>query len=76
MAVIGKAKAVAQIGRLKFGGFLAWLVWGGIHIAFLIGFRNRLQVLVQLVLELAAECARRPADHRRCASRHPQPPIG
>ena len=45
MAVIGKAKAVAQIGRFKFGGFLAWLVWGGIHIAFLIGFRNRLQVL-------------------------------
>ncbi len=45
MAVIGKASAVAQIGRLHFGGFLAWLVWGGIHIAFLIGFRNRLQVL-------------------------------
>jgi NADH:ubiquinone reductase (H+-translocating) len=46
MAVIGKAKAVAEIGRLKLGGFLAWLLWGGIHIAFLIGFRNRLQVLL------------------------------
>jgi NADH:quinone reductase (non-electrogenic) len=46
MAVIGKARAVAQIGRFKFGGFLAWLVWGGIHIAFLIGFRNRMQVLL------------------------------
>jgi NADH dehydrogenase len=45
MAVIGKAKAVAVIGRLKFGGFPAWLVWGGVHIAFLIGFRNRLLVL-------------------------------
>jgi NADH:ubiquinone reductase (H+-translocating) len=45
MAVIGKAKAVAQIGRFHFGGFLAWLAWGAIHIAFLIGFRNRLQVL-------------------------------
>jgi NADH dehydrogenase len=45
MAVIGKARAVAQIGGFKFGGFLAWLVWGGIHIAFLIGFRNRMQVL-------------------------------
>jgi NADH dehydrogenase len=43
--VIGKAKAVAQIGRFHFGGFPAWMVWGGIHIAFLIGFRNRLQVL-------------------------------
>jgi NADH:ubiquinone reductase (H+-translocating) len=46
MAVIGKARAVAQIGRFKFGGFVAWLVWGGIHIAFLIGFRNRMQVLL------------------------------
>lgn len=45
MAIIGKAKAVAVIGRLKVGGFLAWLLWGGIHIAFLIGFRNRLKVL-------------------------------
>jgi NADH dehydrogenase len=41
MAVIGKAKAVAHIGSFQLGGFLAWLLWGGIHIAFLIGFRNR-----------------------------------
>lgn len=46
MAVIGKAKAVAQIGRYQLGGFLAWLIWGGVHIAFLIGFRNRVQVLL------------------------------
>jgi NADH dehydrogenase len=46
MAVIGKAKAVALISGFKFGGFLAWLLWGGIHIAFLIGFRNRMQVLL------------------------------
>lgn len=46
MAVIGKARAVAQIGRFQIGGFVAWFVWGGIHIAFLIGFRNRLQVLM------------------------------
>jgi len=45
LAVIGKAKAVAHIRNRKFGGFFAWLIWGGIHIAFLIGFRNRLQVL-------------------------------
>jgi NADH dehydrogenase len=46
LAVIGKAKAVAHLGRLQVGGFLAWLLWGGVHIAFLIGFRNRLQVLL------------------------------
>jgi len=46
MAIIGKARAVATVGPLKAGGFLAWLLWGGIHIAFLIGFRNRVQVLL------------------------------
>ena len=45
LAIIGKAKAVAVIGRIRTGGFLAWLLWGGVHIAFLIGFRNRLKVL-------------------------------
>ena len=46
MAVIGKARAVAQIGRFEVGGFVAWFLWGAIHIAFLIGFRNRVQVLL------------------------------
>jgi NADH dehydrogenase len=46
MAVIGKSKAVAHIGKLRFGGLMAWLVWGGIHVLFLIGFRNRVQVLL------------------------------
>jgi NADH:ubiquinone reductase (H+-translocating) len=44
MATIGKAKAVVQIGRWRFGGFPAWLLWGGIHIFFLVGFRNRVVV--------------------------------
>jgi NADH dehydrogenase len=46
MAIIGKAKAVAQVGKWKVGGFLAWLLWGGAHILFLIGFRNRWRVLL------------------------------
>jgi NADH dehydrogenase len=46
MAVIGKAKAVVQIGKFKRHGFLAWLLWGAVHIAFLIGFRNRWRVLL------------------------------
>jgi NADH dehydrogenase len=46
MAVIGKARAVAEIGRFGFGGFPAWALWGGIHIAFLVGFRNRVVVLL------------------------------
>jgi NADH:ubiquinone reductase (H+-translocating) len=46
MAIIGKAKAVAQVGKWTSGGFVAWLLWGGVHILFLIGFRNRLLVLM------------------------------
>lgn len=46
MAVIGTSKAVAVIGKFQFTGFFAWLLWGGLHIAFLINFRNRLQVLL------------------------------
>ena len=46
MAVLGKAKAVAEVGGWKFGGFPAWAMWGGIHILFLVGLRNRLQVLL------------------------------
>ena len=45
MAIIGKARAVAWIGRFRFGGLFAWLLWGGVHIAFLIGFRNRATVM-------------------------------
>lgn len=46
LAVIGKARAVAQIGRWNFSGLLAWFLWGAVHIAFLVGFRNRVQVLL------------------------------
>src|SRR6266700_1667043 len=41
MATIGRKRAVAQIGRLKLSGFLAWVLWSVAHIYFLIGFRNR-----------------------------------
>jgi NADH:ubiquinone reductase (H+-translocating) len=49
MATIGKARAVAWIHRLRFGGLLAWLVWSLVHIAFLIGFRNRTAVMLEWI---------------------------
>ena len=45
LATIGRARAVADIRGLRFGGFLAWLAWLLIHIFYLIGFRNRFFVL-------------------------------
>ena len=47
MATIGRAKAIAQVGKLKFKGFIAWVMWGVIHIMFLIDFRNRLKVMTE-----------------------------
>ncbi|MEQ8524022.1 NAD(P)/FAD-dependent oxidoreductase [Gracilimonas sp.] len=47
MATIGRAKAVADIRGFKFSGFFAWLLWGLIHIFFLIGFRNRFRVFAE-----------------------------
>lgn len=47
LATIGRRKAVGSVGRLKFTGAFAWLVWLGVHILFLIGFRNRVLVLIQ-----------------------------
>ena len=45
-ATIGRNAAVAQIGGRLFTGFVAWLIWLAVHIVFLIGFRNRLGVLL------------------------------
>jgi len=47
MATIGRAAAVAVIGRLHLSGRIAWLAWVLVHIAFLIGFRNRFIVLFE-----------------------------
>ena len=47
MAIIGRNRAVAEIGSLRFGGMLAWLSWALIHVFSLIGFRRRTQVMLE-----------------------------
>ena len=49
MATIGHARAVAMISGVKFSGFLAWLAWLGVHILFLVGFTNKLTVVIRWV---------------------------
>jgi NADH:quinone reductase (non-electrogenic) len=46
LATIGRKAAVADFGWIRLNGRLAWLLWGLVHIYFLIGFRNRLAVLL------------------------------
>src|SRR5271169_2817536 len=47
LATIGRAAAVAQFGKFELSGYFAWLAWLFIHILFLIGFLNRLLVMIQ-----------------------------
>jgi len=49
MATIGRSAAVAHMGRLQFSGWPAWVAWLGVHLIFLIGFRNKLSVFLQWV---------------------------
>ncbi len=47
MATIGKAKAVATIGKWRFSGFFAWCTWCFVHILYLIDFKNRMIVMLE-----------------------------
>ncbi len=47
MATIGKHRAIAQAGRMKMTGFIAWLAWLFVHVFYLVSFRNRLLVMAQ-----------------------------
>jgi NADH dehydrogenase len=49
LATIGKAKAVGVIKGVKLSGLIAWLAWSFIHILYLIGFRNRLMVMIEWI---------------------------
>jgi NADH dehydrogenase len=47
MATIGRHRAVAQLGRFKFSGIVAWWLWLMVHVLSLVGFRSRLSVLIE-----------------------------
>ena len=49
MAIIGRSRAVAEVGSLRFGGLFAFLLWAMIHILFLIDFRRKAVVFVEWV---------------------------
>jgi NADH dehydrogenase len=47
MATIGRSRAIAQVGKMRLTGFLAWLAWLFIHLIMLVGYRNRIVVLFE-----------------------------
>jgi len=46
MSTISRFSAVAQVGKLEFGGFIAWLAWLVLHLFYLVGFKNRFTTLI------------------------------
>lgn len=72
MATIGRSKAIAQLAGLKFKGLIAWMMWLGLHVFFLIGFRNRFSVMASwfwayLTRERSARLITGDADELRNA---------
>ncbi len=49
MATVGRNKAVVDIGKIRFQGFFAWLVWMFVHLISLVGFRNRVIVFINWI---------------------------
>jgi NADH dehydrogenase len=47
MATIGRSKAIVDFHGLHFSGFIAWMMWLFLHVYFLIGFRNRIYVMME-----------------------------
>lgn len=47
LATIGRSSAIADFGWIRVSGLLAWVLWGVVHIFFLIGFRNRVSILIE-----------------------------
>jgi NADH dehydrogenase len=46
LATIGRNKAIADLGKIKFQGFFAWLIWMFVHLVSLLGFRNQVIVFI------------------------------
>lgn len=71
MAVIGRNAAVARLWRLELTGLLGWLTWLGVHLYYLIGFRNRLVVL----LNWAWDYLRKDRPIRMITTSEPDPLV-
>ena len=74
MATIGRSRAIADVRGWHFTGFIAWLMWLFLHVVFLIGFRNRISVMMEwfwayLSRERSARLITGDADELRDALR-------
>ena len=63
LATIGRAAAVADLHGIRLSGYIAWVAWLVIHLYYLIGFQNRLLVLIRWAFSFVTPRARRATDH-------------
>ena len=64
LATIGRSRAVGVVKGLRVSGFVAWVLWLGIHIAYLVGFQNRLVVLTRWAFSFATRGRSARVIHR------------
>ena len=70
LATIGRAAAVAELYGLELSGFLAWLTWVGVHLRYLVGFQNRILVVIRWTFSFATHGrGARLIERRRAESR-------
>jgi NADH dehydrogenase len=70
MATVSRFSAIAEVGRFRFTGFLAWLAWLAIHLLYLIGFKNRVTTLLHWIVSfLGRGRAERVATYQQVAGR-------
>ena len=70
MATISRFRAVASIGPLRFGGFIAWVLWLIIHVLYLVGFKNRLTTVLHWAVSfLGRGRSQRTTTHQQLVGR-------
>jgi len=70
MATIGRGGGIADFGWMRISGTPAWLAWLFVHILFLIGFRNRLVVMIQWAWAYVSYQRNVPDYGRQSAMKH------
>ena len=77
MATISRFSAVASVGKLRFHGFLAWLLWLGVHLVYIIGFKHRVTTLLHWAVSfLGRGRAERAATHQQVFARRAMKQLG
>ncbi|UQX89056.1 NAD(P)/FAD-dependent oxidoreductase [Jatrophihabitans telluris] len=71
MATISRFQAVASVGRIRLFGFVAWLLWLGVHIFYLVGFKNRIATVFHWAISFLGDSRAQRAGVLQEAKAHP-----